>query len=112
MIISWTSTREKRHVTAGEREAREGVRGESAQDELRREDHGDEGDRIDDVAREGRRVPRLHEVLQGQRRRQDELRGVLLRVERRPHRVEERQDPQHAEEPGGSGLQPWPYVHW
>ena len=86
-------------VAAHEREARERVGGQGAEHELRGEDHGHQEDRVEQIAGERRRVPGIREVLQGERRREDEPRGVLAGVEGRPHRVEQRQDPQRTQHP-------------
>ena len=95
----------EQHVAAGELEARERVRGERHQHELRRQHHGHQQHRVEEVACERRRRPRAREVVERQRGRQHEARRELSRVERRPERVEQRQHPQEAQQPRGGGLQ-------
>src|SRR5207244_6568113 len=71
----------------------------------RREHHGDQDHRVEEVARERRVAPCLLEVGQRQRRERVQMRRVRRWVERRPRRVEERQEPQDRSEEHTSELQ-------
>ncbi len=57
----------EQHVAAGELEARERVRGERDEHELRHQHHRDQDDRVEEIARERRRVPGLDEVVERER---------------------------------------------
>ena len=92
-------------VAAGKLEPRQRVGRERSEHELRRQYHRHQQRRVEEVASEGRGIPGVGEVLQRQRRAELEAGRERRRMECGPDRVGERQDPQQAEQPGGSGLQ-------
>ena len=81
------------------------IDGQRAQHELADQDERDQGDRVQEVARERRRLPGVDEVLQRERRREIEADRIGAGVERRPECVGERQEPEQPERPRADGVQ-------
>ncbi|KAG0920654.1 hypothetical protein G6F32_015492 [Rhizopus arrhizus] len=92
-------------VAAAELEARECVAGQCRQHQLRGQHHRHQQEGVQEVARKRRGLPGPREVIQRQRGEQFEAGGVGRRVERRPHGVSQRQDPQEAQRPRAQGIE-------
>jgi hypothetical protein len=95
----------EQHIAAGKLQPREGERRQRAQHELHRQDQCHQHERVEQIAREWCCSPGAGEVFQGQRREEIKPRGVGRRMERRPHRVEQRQQPQNPQHPGADRFQ-------
>jgi hypothetical protein len=105
ITINWINTSANSTTAARKLEARERIRGQRHQHQLRAKHHGDEQNRIQEIARERGRLPGLVKILEGKRRGGHEVGRIFRCMECRPHGVGERQDPEQPKRPCAGGFQ-------
>jgi len=95
---------QKDDLLPGKFKTGERIRSHGAEDELSRQRDADQHEGVEEVTGEGRNLPGAAEVVQRQRRRQNEAADEVHGMEGRPDGIEQRRRPQKGQQPGRQNL--------